>query len=90
LVQTCFRGNDFATIKNFRPKFFDENFWFKPVFEEMILQSSKILDQKIFDEILFQNCFRGNDFATIKNFRPKIFDEHFWFKPIFEEMILQP
>jgi hypothetical protein len=29
---------------------FDENFWFLPVFEEMILQPSKILDQKISDE----------------------------------------
>jgi hypothetical protein len=35
------------------------------VFEEMILQSKKIFDHKIFDE-------------------------NFWFKPIPDEMILQP
>ena len=38
LVRTYFRGNDFATIKNFRPKLFNEKFWLEPVFEEIILQ----------------------------------------------------
>ena len=25
-VANCFRGNDFALMKNFRPNYFDENF----------------------------------------------------------------
>jgi len=39
LVQRCFPGNDFATIKNFPLKTFSGNFWFKGVSEEMILQA---------------------------------------------------
>jgi len=38
MVQTYSRGNDFATIKYFRQKIFNENFWFKPISKEMILQ----------------------------------------------------
>jgi len=35
---TYSRGNDFATKKNFDQKIVDENFWLKPIPEEMILQ----------------------------------------------------
>jgi len=35
LIGTCFRGNVFETIKNFRPKNFDANFRKDPVLEEM-------------------------------------------------------
>ena len=141
LVQTCSRGNDFATINIFDQKSSDEKFWFKPVFEEMILQSSKILDQIVFYEILVSKlfsrklfcnhkkfstkkclikilgsnqfsrkwfcynkkfsktnlmkifvltCFRGNDFATIINFRQKVFWWKFSVEHVFLEMILQP
>jgi len=38
MVQTYFPGNDFATIKYFRQKISNENFWFKPISDEMILQ----------------------------------------------------
>ena len=38
MVQTYTRGNNFATIKNFIQKILDENLWFKPIPEEMILQ----------------------------------------------------
>jgi len=37
MVGTCFRVNDFATIENFPPNYFDENFQWEPVLEEMIL-----------------------------------------------------
>jgi hypothetical protein len=37
-VATCLRGKDLATIKYFRPKNVYENFWFKPISAEMILQ----------------------------------------------------
>jgi hypothetical protein len=101
LFQTCFRGNDFATIKHFRPK----TFWWKFLFETCLLGNDfatiKILRPKncmiIFGSNLFsrnwicnhktfltkiflwkflvQICFRGNGFATIKNFGQKFFYE---------------
>jgi len=40
----------------------------------MIIQREKIFDQKIFLlNFLADNCFWGNDFATIKNIQPKVF-----------------
>ena len=42
LVQSSSRLNDFATIKNFHPKHFNANLWFKPKHGEMILRQYKI------------------------------------------------
>jgi hypothetical protein len=67
-ILNSFRGNDFATIKNFRPKYFS---------------NQKHLGKKIFQRIFHPNCFRGNNFATIKNFRPKTFSTKKDFYPIY-------
>ena len=70
---------------------FDEEFWFKPVFKEIILQPQKIFEQKNFlRKFLVQPYFRGNDFATIKYYNQKIFVINFLFNPVFEEKILKP
>ena len=45
-----FLRNRFSNHKKFSPKDFDENFWYKLVFEETILQLLKIFDQIICDE----------------------------------------
>ena len=49
LFQTYFRGDDFATTKlidqNFLLKIF-ENFWFKPISEEKILQPQEFPTKK--------------------------------------------
>jgi hypothetical protein len=50
LIETYFRGNDFATIKIVDQKIFDENYWLKPIPAETILQPLKIFDQKLFDD----------------------------------------
>ena len=60
MVQTCFRGNDFATIKNFQTNIFG----------------------------LYLIPRKG--FYHPRNCGPKMKDENFWLKPVFEEMILQP
>ena len=52
LVHTYFQRNGFATIKIFRPKNVDQNFWFQPISEEMILQLKNIFDKRILDENL--------------------------------------
>jgi len=57
MVQTYFPGDDFATIKNSRLNIFDENFWFKPISEETILQPLKIFDQKISMKIFGSDLF---------------------------------
>jgi len=86
LVQTYFRGNDFAAIKIFEQKIFGSipfpgklfcnNKNFRPIKNVM----------KMFGSILFPSKRICNN----KNFRPKTLDENIWFKPIPEEMILQP
>ena len=37
--------------------------------------TQKIFDQKIFFDLLVENNFRANDYATIKKFLPKFIQE---------------
>jgi len=50
---------------------------------------NKILSKEFQCKSLVQTKTLGNDFDNRK-FRQKNFNENFWFKPISEEMILQP
>ena len=50
MVPNYSRGNDFTTIIILDQKMFDENFWSKPIPEELTLQAQNIFDQKIDDE----------------------------------------
>jgi hypothetical protein len=58
--------------------YFDENFTFKHVFEEMIFQPLTIFDQIILLKFLVVSCFPRNDIATIKNIEQKNYVENFW------------
>ena len=51
---------------------------------------NKIRQKNVRCKFLVQRFCRGNEFGTLEKFQPKTFDETFWFKPISEEMILQP
>ena len=50
LVGTCFRGNDFATIKNFQPNIFHGISLGGTSFRENEFATIKKFDQKIFQE----------------------------------------
>ena len=54
-------------------------FWCRLVFKEMILVQDKICEKnkKKCWKLFVANCFRGNDFALMKNFRLNYFDENF-------------
>jgi len=73
LVQRCFRGNDFATIKIFDLNIFIENVWSNLFPRKLFCNNKKFSTNKFFMKILVPRCFPGNDFATIKIFDQKIF-----------------
>jgi len=56
--------------KNVHQNFY-EKFLKVTIFEEMIFQQ-EIFDENFFSKFFNPNCFRGNDFATIKKFRTKL------------------
>jgi len=61
----------------------DENFWFKPVFKEIILHSNKFFTKQFLMKFFGSNLFLRKSFCTKKRFDEKKFDENFWFKPVF-------
>ena len=85
------RGNDFATIQNFRPKnFFTKIFGMNLFSRKWFCNHKNFRPKNVSWKFLVLTYFRGNDFATINIFDQKMFHENFWYEPIFEEMILQP
>ena len=93
-VQTYLRENDFAPIKSFGQKYFDETFWFKHpwrcLWRRRAFWDSGFCMGAVLLPLSSYYLGPPDDFATIKNFVQKIFNENFWFKPIPEEMFLEP
>jgi len=72
LVYIYSRGKDFATIKNFRPKNFQNRIFDPYVFPRKWLCSHRKLSTKKFLKEIFDSTYSpGNYFATIKCFLPK-------------------
>jgi len=51
------------------------------MFDKKFFKSKNILAKKSSQKIYGLNCFRGNDFATIQNLRPKTFSTKNVFQP---------
>ena len=67
LVGTCFRGNDFTTIKIFDKKIFDENFGRNLFSRKWFCDHRNFRPKSFWWKFLVGTCFGGNDFTTIKN-----------------------
>ena len=73
LVQTCFRRNDFSTIKNFRRNVFCWKYLELTCFRGNDFATIKNFRPKMFwGKYLMQTCFRGNYFVTIESSKKKL------------------
>ena len=90
LVHTSFRGNDFATIKIFDKTFSNEFFGSNLFLRKWFCNHKKFSTKKFWMKIYGSNLCPRKWFCNHKTFSTKNFQWNFWFKPISEEMILQP
>ena len=85
-----FSRKRFCNHKNFGQKFFMKIFVQTCFLGNDFATINNFRPKNFLWKFLVQTCFLGNDIATIKNFRPKNLYDNLWFKPVFEELNLQP
>ena len=83
-VQSCFRGNDFATIKIFQQKNFFKIFFHPNRFSRKWFCNHQNCRLKIFLNFFYANLFSNKRFCNHKNSWPKcfvkIFFVQYWFR----------